>query len=34
VKVAQLLDARVRALLFPDPPSWQGAVSAPTGDAP
>ncbi|MEM5451513.1 MULTISPECIES: chemotaxis protein CheW [Paraburkholderia] len=25
VKVAQLLDARVRALLFPDPPSWQGA---------
>ncbi|WP_321960707.1 chemotaxis protein CheW [Paraburkholderia sp. J7] len=26
VKVAQLLDARVRALLFPDPPSWQGAA--------
>lgn len=25
VKVAHLLDARVRALLFPDPPSWQGA---------
>ncbi|CAG9249700.1 chemotaxis protein CheW [Paraburkholderia unamae] len=25
VKVAQLLDARVRALLFPDPPTWQGA---------
>ncbi|MCX5544026.1 chemotaxis protein CheW [Paraburkholderia sp. CNPSo 3076] len=25
VKVAQLLDARVRARLFPDPPSWQGA---------
>jgi chemotaxis-related protein WspB len=25
VKVAQLLDARVRALLFPDPPSWQAA---------
>ncbi|WP_042267754.1 chemotaxis protein CheW [Paraburkholderia heleia] len=24
VKVAQLLDTRVRALLFPDPPSWQG----------
>lgn len=24
VKVDQLLDARVRALLFPDPPSWQG----------
>jgi chemotaxis-related protein WspB len=29
VKVDQLLDARVRALLFPDPPSWQveGATS-------
>jgi chemotaxis-related protein WspB len=29
VKVDQLLDARVRALLFPDPPSWQveGAAS-------
>lgn len=25
VKVAQLLDARVRERLFPDPPSWQGA---------
>ena len=23
VKVAQLLDSRVRALLFPEPPSWQ-----------
>jgi chemotaxis-related protein WspB len=34
VKVGQLLDARVRALLFPDPPSWQGAVSEQTGDAP
>ncbi|WP_322013387.1 chemotaxis protein CheW [Paraburkholderia sp. J12] len=29
VKVDQLLDARVRALLFPDPPTWQaqGAIS-------
>lgn len=25
VKVAHLLDARVRALLYPDPPSWQAA---------
>ncbi|WP_233888668.1 chemotaxis protein CheW [Paraburkholderia flagellata] len=25
VKVAHLLDARVRALLFPEPPTWQGA---------
>ncbi|WP_027818617.1 chemotaxis protein CheW [Paraburkholderia bannensis] len=38
VKVDQLLDARVRALLFPDPPTWQGgdalAGHAPTGRAP
>ncbi|CAG9216185.1 Chemotaxis signal transduction protein [Paraburkholderia tropica] len=27
VKVDQLLDARVRALLFPDPPSWRGAAT-------
>ena len=33
VKVAHLLDARVRALLFPDPPSWQG-LPAQAGDAP
>ncbi|MCG5072021.1 chemotaxis protein CheW [Paraburkholderia tagetis] len=31
VKVEQLLDERVRALLFPDPPSWRDADSA--GDA-
>lgn len=29
VKVDQLLDARVRALLFPDPPSWQAQGDAP-----
>ncbi|WP_310633630.1 chemotaxis protein CheW [Paraburkholderia sp.] len=28
VKVDQLLDARVRALLFPDPPSWRGAATS------
>jgi len=28
VKVDQLIDARVRALLFPDPPSWQGEGAA------
>lgn len=28
VKVDQLLDARVRALLFPDPPSWQAQGAA------
>lgn len=27
VKVDQLLDARVRALLFPDPPSWRRAAT-------
>jgi chemotaxis-related protein WspB len=33
VKVEQLLDARVRALLFPDPPSWQGASREQGGGA-
>ncbi|MFT0170539.1 chemotaxis protein CheW [Paraburkholderia mimosarum] len=33
VKVAQLLDARVRALLFPDPPSWKG-MPAQAADVP
>ncbi|MBV8260003.1 MAG: chemotaxis protein CheW [Paraburkholderia sp.] len=33
LKVAQLLDARVRALLFPDPPSWQG-LPAQAADVP
>lgn len=32
VKVEQLLDERVRSLLFPDPPSWRDAAVA--GDAP
>jgi chemotaxis-related protein WspB len=31
VKVAQLLDARVRALLFPDPPSWRAAATVTAG---
>jgi chemotaxis-related protein WspB len=37
VKVEQLLDERVRALLFPDPPTWRDAASgsvSPTGRAP
>ncbi|CAB3802446.1 hypothetical protein LMG28688_05569 [Paraburkholderia caffeinitolerans] len=37
VKVGQLLDERVRALLFPDPPTWRDAASgnvSPTGRAP
>ncbi|CAM2163723.1 chemotaxis-related protein WspB [Paraburkholderia sacchari] len=37
VKVEQLLDERVRALLFPDPPTWRDASSgnvSPAGRAP
>ena len=38
VKVEQLLDERVRALLFPDPPTWRDAAmsvdAAPTGRTP